>query len=341
LLVDDEQLHRNYEAVQRAHGRQVMAVVKGDGYGHGLLTAARAFQAAGARSLGVWSLEEAFELRAHGFRRCEIVVLQGFDYQLKALQAATVEDVVVVAGDRSVLDHRAAGLRVHPLIETGLGRGALTPRAALALAGDAASFGLHVDGVAVHFPSLPSAAEEAALRRELSPLVARPDALHVGGSDALALDVQLPVRAGRLLYGVVPSIPRMTQTFGTAVREARTWLAQGRVYPAPAAVLGYDRAPVATGTPVLEIAAGYGHGLPADRQGWIVRTEAGAWTVVSTAMNVSWAVPADPATAADARRVPCRVLLAGRTSWAEIDARDLATATAASTSSVLTAPRPR
>jgi len=54
--------------VLRAHagGAEVMAVVKADGYGHGASQTARAALAAGARELGVATLEEALALRAAG-----------------------------------------------------------------------------------------------------------------------------------------------------------------------------------------------------------------------------------------------------------------------------------
>lgn len=49
-----------------APSSQVMAVVKGDAYGHGLVPSARAAQAGGASWLGVAQLEEAIALREAG-----------------------------------------------------------------------------------------------------------------------------------------------------------------------------------------------------------------------------------------------------------------------------------
>ncbi|MPZ63838.1 MAG: alanine racemase [Propionibacteriales bacterium] len=50
----------------RAEGRPLMAVVKADGYGHGLVEAAAAARAGGAEWIGVAVLEEAMALRAAG-----------------------------------------------------------------------------------------------------------------------------------------------------------------------------------------------------------------------------------------------------------------------------------
>src|ERR671932_2468810 len=51
---------------EHARGAQLMAVVKADGYGHGMVPVARAALAGGADRIGVAHLREALELRAAG-----------------------------------------------------------------------------------------------------------------------------------------------------------------------------------------------------------------------------------------------------------------------------------
>src|SRR3954463_13176602 len=67
LVVDLDAIRDNVMAlrswVEPAH---VMVVVKADGYGHGMLPAARAARAGGATWLGVAVLEEALVLREAG-----------------------------------------------------------------------------------------------------------------------------------------------------------------------------------------------------------------------------------------------------------------------------------
>ena len=75
-----------------APGAKVMAVVKADGYGHGLERVAQAL--AGADAFGVAALSDAQRLRAAGFSQ-SIVLLSGFDEandlaQLRQLSVATV-----------------------------------------------------------------------------------------------------------------------------------------------------------------------------------------------------------------------------------------------------------
>ena len=68
LTVDLGALHHNYLTLRRRldPGTKMLAVVKADAYGHGLLPAARTLAAAGADYLGVASLEEGLTLRREG-----------------------------------------------------------------------------------------------------------------------------------------------------------------------------------------------------------------------------------------------------------------------------------
>src|SRR5215475_15065032 len=66
-LVDLDAIQANVAAMRRHVGSaQVMAVVKSDGYGHGLLASARAAVAGGATWLGVVQLADAIALRQAG-----------------------------------------------------------------------------------------------------------------------------------------------------------------------------------------------------------------------------------------------------------------------------------
>src|SRR5215475_12250639 len=67
-LIDLDAIQANVSALcKHVGGAQVMAVVKSDGYGHGMLETARSAVAGGATWLGVVHLAEAIELRKAGF----------------------------------------------------------------------------------------------------------------------------------------------------------------------------------------------------------------------------------------------------------------------------------
>jgi len=104
----------------------VMAVVKADGYGHGLLPSARAAVRGGATWLGVAHLGEAMELRAAGLT---VPVLSWLHVPGTDFAAAIAADVDLSVSALWALEEVAAGARVlgrtariHLKVDTGLGR---------------------------------------------------------------------------------------------------------------------------------------------------------------------------------------------------------------------------
>ena len=115
----------------RVEGRPVMAVVKADGYGHGLVESARAARAGGAAWLGVAVVEEALALRAAGDRGRILswLAAPGEDWV-----AAITAGVEVSAYSTSQLAEICAAARacgqtaaVQLKVDSGLGRGGATP----------------------------------------------------------------------------------------------------------------------------------------------------------------------------------------------------------------------
>lgn len=131
-VVDLAAIRGNVRALaQHAPGAQVMAVVKADAYGHGLVPSARAALAGGATWLGAAQAAEALELRAAGVGGRLLTWLHAPGAPFDALLEADVD--VSVAGawalDAVVDAARRTGrtARVHLKVDTGLGRNGLTP----------------------------------------------------------------------------------------------------------------------------------------------------------------------------------------------------------------------
>ncbi|SDC09472.1 alanine racemase [Geodermatophilus telluris] len=126
VVVDLDAIAANTAVLRGRVGRPLMAVVKADGYGHGLVPAARATLAGGADQLGVAVLEEALALRAAGITAPVLAWLHtpGSDYA--AALAADVE--VSVNTERALAEvvgaARATGrpARLHLCADTGLSR---------------------------------------------------------------------------------------------------------------------------------------------------------------------------------------------------------------------------
>lgn len=130
-VVDLQAISDNVRTLGEHVGRPVMAVVKGDGYGHGLVESAAAARRGGAAWLGAAVLEEALELRGAGDTGPILtwLTVPGEDY-VAAVEAdvdvtaySTDELAEVVAAARAL--GRAA--RVQLKADTGLNRGGATP----------------------------------------------------------------------------------------------------------------------------------------------------------------------------------------------------------------------
>src|SRR5688572_20029718 len=108
-----------------------MAVVKADGYGHGLLPAARAVLAGGADSLGVAVLDEALALRAGGVTAPVLAWLHGPGTDFAPALVADVELSVnaewSLAEVVSAAQETGRTARVHLFADTGLSREGATP----------------------------------------------------------------------------------------------------------------------------------------------------------------------------------------------------------------------
>jgi alanine racemase len=88
--IDIGALRHNFQVVRRlAPNSRVMAVIKANAYGHGLITAARALESADA--FAVARVHEGVALRDAGIKN-RIVLLEGF-FDREQLQAATAADL--------------------------------------------------------------------------------------------------------------------------------------------------------------------------------------------------------------------------------------------------------
>ncbi len=130
IRVDLDAIRANVVALRASTTAEVMAVVKGDGYGHGMLPAARAALAGGATWLGGCTLGEALELRRGGITAPVLAWLltpglplhRGVeaDVDLNASSLEQLTELVTAA--------RTAGrpARAHLKLDTGLSRGGAT-----------------------------------------------------------------------------------------------------------------------------------------------------------------------------------------------------------------------
>jgi len=212
--VDLAAIERNAATLRRAAGdAELCAVVKGDGYGHGAVPAARAALAGGATWLAVATAEEARELRTAGVVAggVRLVVLGALSpEELDVALAAGAE--VVAWSEPFVRGVRArGGAPVHVKLDTGMGRlGTRDPEEATrvaALAGD------DLAGLLTHFATADeddTTFTEEQLARFLawSAPLAMPGVVRHAANSAATLATPAArldlVRCGLALYGLDP-----------------------------------------------------------------------------------------------------------------------------------------
>jgi alanine racemase len=217
-------------------GAELMAVVKGDGYGHGDAHVARAALDAGATWLGVAMVEEGLRLRDQGIE-APVLVLSEFPpgSEKEALAANLAPSLYTEDGLARVLEAAdAVGRRVgaHVKVDTGMHRVGVWPAATAAgFARRVAAAGLDLEGLWTHFAS--AEADGGLTRRQLAQLIAVDDELrgagihprlvHAANSAATLLypETHLDmVRPGAAIYGIDPG---NGLAVSAGLRPALTW----------------------------------------------------------------------------------------------------------------------
>jgi alanine racemase len=130
VAIDTGAITHNVRTLVERTPAQIMAVIKADAYGHGLIESAAAARAGGAAWLGVAQPHEALALRAAGDTGRILTWLYGPELPAKQLMEAGVDlsvsspevlgEIVAVARDG------APTPRVHIAVDTGLGREGVT-----------------------------------------------------------------------------------------------------------------------------------------------------------------------------------------------------------------------
>jgi len=274
----------NISVIRKLVGPRVhiMAVVKANAYGHGLIPIAKAACAAGIDMLGVATVEEGAELRQAGITHPILVLFQPepsalppiLEYNLAVMIADT--DTAVKLGELARAANRVVS--VHCQIDSGMGRQGFS----LEKAPEDLQFLTrisHVDiqGVATHFPAADQPEDAFTLEqirifknllKQLSRQGTPYEVAHAANSAAI---VNYPqsyfdmVRPGLMTYGVWPTKNRPTHCPLRPVLRWETTVTQVRSLPAGASI-SYGRtftAPAPMNVAILPVgyADGFSHHL--------------------------------------------------------------------------------
>ena len=233
-IVDLSAIKSNVELLKKTSGTKLLAVVKADAYGHGLIPVAQAAISAGADYLGVALLEEAVTLREAGISAPILawLVQPGSDFA----QAIALDIDIAAASLKALSEISLASqqvqkkARVHLEVDTGMTRGGFL--AEWDQLGAAHVQDIEIVGVFSHFARADEPAEKQNQDQmaRFAEMVAKLEALgfshlikHLSNSaatlknHAAAFDM---VRTGIALYGLSPDVTTLGTSSALALRPA-------------------------------------------------------------------------------------------------------------------------
>jgi alanine racemase len=281
-VVDLDAIQANVAALNRHVGAaQVMAVVKSDGYGHGMLASARAALAGGAAWLGVVHIADAIALRQAGIS-VPVLSLHGSPDAPHA--EAIRHEIDLTAGSASLVGQIALAAegagkpaRLHLEVDTGMSRGGATLAdwpalvdAALAAqsAGRARIVGLWSHFACADIPDHPAIGQQLEAFRAAVAMAeaagARPEVRHMANGPAT---LTLPdsyfdlVRPGGAVFGLC-TLPGGAPDWLRPAMTLRARLIQVKRVPARTPVSYAHRYTTGADTMLGVLPLGYNEGIP-------------------------------------------------------------------------------
>jgi alanine racemase len=289
LVIDLQALRHNFRQMRQVCGAgvKILAVVKADAYGHGLLPVARSLAAEGADYFGVAYLAEGMCLRQAGLATPILLLMGIMPEEAAAAVAADLEvalfrrDLAASLAAQARQQHKKA--RVHLKIDTGMGRLGLLPGEVRDFLDYLAGLSeLEVVGLISHFAESDGSDQSFTIRQfqEFDGLLEQvrtwgwPAPLSHIANSAAVLHLQQAhqnmVRAGITLYGSRSSEDMPAPVPLQPVMSLRTHILQLKELPAGASV-SYSRTFIASGPvrlAVLPIGYCNGYSRLFSNRGW-------------------------------------------------------------------------
>ena len=285
-IVDLSAIKHNVEILKKTAGTKLLAVVKADAYGHGLVPVAKTAISAGADYLGVALLEEAITLREAGIESPILawLVQPGSDFK-----SAIDLDIELAAASLTALKEISDAstekkARVHLEVDTGMTRGGFLAEWDQLSAEHLKN--IEVVGIFSHFARADEPGEKQNLDQlaRFNEMVARLHSLgftnvirHLSNSAATLKDHASAfdmVRTGIAMYGLSPDVKNLGNSQSLGLRPAmQLRAAMYLVKDVPAHTpVGYGASEsTLVDTKLGVIAMGYADGIPR------IAHDAGVW----------------------------------------------------------------
>ena len=282
--VDLSAIAHNLKLIKEKTSAQVLAVVKADAYGHGLIPVAKAAVAAGADWLGTALLEEGLALRAAGVKTPLICWLTpiGEEFKLAIKQNIDLSVSSVELLEEIIEAGRAANIvpRIHLEVDTGMTRGGVRNNWSEFVAEIAKAVkdnGVEVVGLWSHFaqadePEQPFNQQQLeTFHKRLAILISQginPQYIHIANSAAALTNsdsFKNIVRWGIGLYGLSPDVKSMGDSNKLNLKPAMRLKARLHLVKEveAGAQVGYGgTATVKSDTKIGVVTMGYADGIP-------------------------------------------------------------------------------
>jgi alanine racemase len=273
--IDLTAIAANVKKLKAQSGTSLMAVVKADAYGHGLVPVAKAAISAGADWLGVALVEEAHVMRAAGITAPILawLVPPGSDYS-----AAIDADIDLAVPSLEVLTEILATgkkARVHIEVDTGMTRGGFLEQWPELLKTDLSE--VDVIGIFSHFAradEIKEAQNQTQISRfnqailDLAAIGIEPQIKHLSNSAATVTNQSAAydlVRTGIAMYGLTPDLEHLGSSKSLGLSPAMGLHAKlhlVKTVPANSPV-GYGATELTSRDTVLGVVTmGYADGIP-------------------------------------------------------------------------------
>ena len=280
--IDLDRITANVAHLKNLAGVDLMAVVKADAYGHGLVPVARAALAGGATSLGVALLEEAIALRDAGITAPILawLVPPGSDFHLAVERNIDLAASSMIALQEISAVKSSRRPRVHLEVDTGMTRGGFLSEWDLLNADDLAN--IDIVGIFSHFARADEPGEEQnqLQQKRFIEMITTLESLghtkilrHLSNSAATLTDSDSRfdmVRTGIAMYGLTPDVKTLGTSVSLGLKAAMSLHAKLHlVKDVPAgSPVGYGATAITDRDTKLGIVAmGYADGIPRIAQG--------------------------------------------------------------------------
>jgi len=231
IRIDLEAIAANYKTLKALTGTAVLAIVKAEAFGHGMIEVSKKLESIGVDMLGTADLEEAMAIREAGIKSPILAWLHSKDTKF---EEAIINDIQLGASSVTTVEKIASAAKsvgqvakVHLKVDTGLGRNgaalsvwpALVEKAVeLKIAGAIELVGLfsHLSGTSEKDDLEQLRVFEAAIETA-SKLGASFKVRHIAASQAALLypSTRLDmIRVGAALYGIDPSPEAVARNHG-------------------------------------------------------------------------------------------------------------------------------